>query len=871
LRRAAKERINSGRMPRHRISLPAALLLPVGLGLAGAGFFFGASQASAQAIEESEREFLRGHYEAVIKTAQEKVDANGYREGWRVLLVKSLLTVGRYRDAHTNALAGLAGGSGGLELRLLARQTTLFQDDSAGAARQLADLKLLIEQRFGSFQSEDAVPLGQALLLLGMEPKLVLENCFRRAEALDPPIREAFLASGQLALDKHDFALAAERFRAGLKKFPDDPEMESGLARAFAAGDRDQMLTHIQAALDLNPRHIPTLLLLADHLIDAEQYDEAEKQLALVLGINPHRPEALACRAVLAHLRNDPAAERQFRSDALRYWSNNPQVDYLIGQKLARKYRFAEAAEAQKRALDFDPSYLPASRELAEDLLRLGQDDEGWKLAQSVHARDDYDVTAYNLVTLRDQMEKFQTVSNAAFIVHMSAHEAPLYGGAVLELLGRARETLCRKYGVELTRRTTVDIFPEQKDFAVRTFGLPGNPGYLGVCFGSVITANSPASQAPNPANWQDVLWHEFCHVVTLNATRNRMPRWLSEGISVYEERQADPAWGERMNLAYRDLILQGKLTPLGELSGAFLTPKNSKDLQFAYYESSLVVEFLVERHGLETLKTILHDLRDGGEINKAIAAHTAPLPELEKQFAAFARNKAVALAPEADLDKPPADVSAAEAAAWDLLHPHNYYRKLDEAQKLMEAKRWADAKPVLAALAESYAGERRAENPLWLLAVTERNLQETNAELAALVKLAARESDFVDLEVRLIELFSAQKDWPAVMNHAQRLLAINPLISAPYRALAEAGVAAGKPDVAIGADRNLLLLDPPDPAAVHFELARLLHARGGAESEAKRHVLQALEEAPRFRDAQCLLLEIEGNKGAPADRDKHT
>ena len=130
---------------------------------------------------------------------------------------------------------------------------------------------------------------------------------------------------------------------------------------------------------------------------------------------------------------------------------------------------------------------------------------------------------------------------------------------------------------MELTRPTTVEIFPDQKDFAVRTFGMPGNPGYLGVCFGSVITANSPASQAPNPANWEDVLWHEFCHVVTLNATKNRMPRWLSEGISVYEERQANPAWGERMNLAYREMILDGKLTPLGKLSGAFLAAEKRR------------------------------------------------------------------------------------------------------------------------------------------------------------------------------------------------------------------------------------------------------------------------------------------------------
>jgi hypothetical protein len=55
-----------------------------------------------------------------------------------------------------------------------------------------------------------------------------------------------------------------------------------------------------------------------------------------------------------------------------------------------------------------------------------------------------------------------------------------------------------------------------------------------------------------------------------------------------------------------------------------------------------------------------------------------------------------------------------------------------------------------------------------------------------------------------------------------------------------------------------MLLLDPPDPAEVHFRLARLLRKAG--DPAAKRHVLQALEEAPRFRDAHRLLLEIAGD-----------
>jgi tetratricopeptide (TPR) repeat protein len=842
-------------MPKCIKSLSETCLQPAGRWIGVWGCLLLASLAAAQSVQETHKQLLRGEYETVIRVTQKKVEGGAYQDDWRIMLLQSLLATGRYHEAYTNAMAG-AADSYNLTLRLLARETALYQNDAAGARRQLAETKQLIERRFGEFQNDDATALGQALLLLGVEPRLVLDNCFRRAEKADPPSREAFLATGQLALDKHDFALAADAFRAGLKKFPDDPEMESGLARAFESGDQQEVMKHIQAALAANPRHVPSLLLLANHLIDAEEYDQAGQQLALALKVNPHCPEALAYRAVLALLRNDSAGAKQDRADALQFWRANPAVDYLIGQKLARKYRFEEAAAEQRKALDFDPAYLAARRELAEDLLRLGQDAEGWELAQSAHAEDNYDVTLYNLVTLHDQMAKYQTLTNADFIVHMTAHEAALYGPRVLDLLARAKAALCLKYGVELTHPTQVEIFPEQKDFAVRTFGMPGNPGYLGVCFGSVITANSPASQAPNPANWEDVLWHEFCHVVTLNETRNRMPRWLSEGISVFEERQANPAWGERMNLAYRKMILDGKLTPLGELSGAFLSPKKSEDLLFAYYESSLVVEFLVRERGLETLKAILRDLRDGQEINRAITAHTVPLRELENQFDAYARAQVGALAPGADLEKPPEN----DDAAWDRAHPNNYYLKMRQARKLMDDKNWEQARPLLESVAASYAGERRADNPLWLLSVTERNLNDTNAELASLKKLAERESDFVDLDLRLIELSAAEKDWAAAANDANQLLAVNPLIAAPYAALAQAEDALGDNEQAIAAYRRLLLLDPADPAEVHFQLARLLHARGNAEPEAKRHVLQALEEAPRFREAQRLLLQIEGH-----------
>ncbi len=81
----------------------------------------------------------------------------------------------------------------------------------------------------------------------------------------------------------------------------------------------------------------------------------------------------------------------------------------------------------------------------------------------------------------------------------MEPREADLYGRRVLDLLGRARKTLCERYGAEPPSPVIVEIFPQRKEFAVRTFGLPGADGLLGVCFGRVITANSPAIAGGEP------------------------------------------------------------------------------------------------------------------------------------------------------------------------------------------------------------------------------------------------------------------------------------------------------------------------------------------------------------------------------------
>ena len=507
--------------------------------------------------------------------------------------------------------------------------------------------------------------------------------------------------------------------------------------------------------LKLNPHHVPSLLFVVDHHIDAERYDDARQVLDQVLTVNPLCPEAWAFGAVLAHLDNDLAGERTARDQALSTWSTNPQVDHLIGRKLSGKYRFREGSQYQRQALECDSVFQPAQLQLAMDLLRTGEEEEGWRRAALVFEVDEYNVVAHNLVQLQANLSRFRTLENKDFVIRMDAREAGIYGDRVLNLLMRAKQVLCAKFALQIDEPVTVEIFPQQQDFAIRTFGLPGGAGFLGVCFGRVITANSPASQGNTPSNLESVLWHEFCHVVTLQKTRNRMPRWLSEGISVYEESQANHVWGQRLDPTYRQMILGGGLTPVSQLSGAFLNPPTPSHLQFAYLESALVVEYLVGKHGQEVLNRMLADLGDGLSINDVLQRHCGSLHALDQEFELYARDLAERLCPTQPgkrsswrrMPRPPT-WPGSSSSTRAISRPC-----AADARQLMDEHRSEEARLPLEKMLELYPDYVGPDNAYRPLADMCRESGDTQKERELLAGLAVRKGDAVDVYPRLMEL----------------------------------------------------------------------------------------------------------------------
>ena len=165
------------------------------------------------------------------------------------------------------------------------------------------------------------------------------------------------------------------------------------------------------------------------------------------------------------------------------------------GDHVARNYRFEEAVELTRRALQLDPANIQASADLGTHLLRVGDEPGARRALETAFKADPYDVVTFNQLAMLDTVDKFQTFRDGDLVVRLHPDEAGVMRDQVVPLARRALDTLSEKYQFKPTGPILVEMFPKHDDFAVRTIGLPGFVGALGACFGKVVTLDSPRAQ----------------------------------------------------------------------------------------------------------------------------------------------------------------------------------------------------------------------------------------------------------------------------------------------------------------------------------------------------------------------------------------
>jgi cellulose synthase operon protein C len=736
--------------------------------------------------------------------------------------------------------AGAARGSldASLELGLL-----YFESGQAEAAREA------FAAVGGAFGPNDSglsyARAGRAVAAIG-DPRQA--NALFRAAATRAPDSALIHAWwGDLFLARHAHAEAVPVYRDALERDPKWAPAHLGLARALAESDPEAAAASLARALTIDPLLVEAHLLRVDRALDADRRAEALAALETATAAGAGRYDVQARHAVLALLDNRTADFEARAADLLRRRPGSGEVYRLAAAAAARQYQFDRAVELGRRAVATNERDVRGWSELGLHLARAGDEKAAYDALSRAFRTDPYDPVTYNLLNMLETLGTFATISHDVATIRLHPDEQALLEPYVRDVVTRALDSFAERYGYRPPSPLHIELFNQHDDFAVRTAGLPGVlMNALGVCFGRVVAMVSPKARRPGSFSWQETLWHELAHVVTLQLSNQRVPRWLTEGISVHEERRARAGWGREGDLPFAQALTAGKALRLADLEGGFLAPDT---IGLAYYEASLLVEHIERHDGIEAIRTLLKAYGEGLGTDEAVqrvlgidlaALDARFFAELKTRYAALMR----ALGPPAFTGAPGSgDTLAGLLMAGDALL----------ADGNAEGARAAYERA--AALVPHAAGDM---SPHLRIAAVALNAGDRAAARAALLKALDADYANVDIARRLAALADEDGDAAASRAAWSRIIEIDPFDPAAHTQAGRAAMAERQLDVAEREFRAAIAAGAVNLSDAHTDLGEVL-LELGKNDEARRHAVRALEGAPTFERAQILLLKAVG------------
>jgi tetratricopeptide (TPR) repeat protein len=844
-----------------------------------------------------------GRYEEAIASFTTLVAADPDSAEARAGLGAALIAVGRYQEAATGletfltehpdasgVRLGLAAALAELGRydeaeRLLAQEVERRGVDRHPARARLGELRLGAGDRDAATAHFDALidaynrgetkrapelhAVAVACRHLGVEdPQLFKDalTAFDQAIAADPQSVEARVALGELFLEKYNGTEARGEVEAALALNPRHPGALLAMARVLHFEGAYAAMEQAKRSLETNPGFVPGRVFVAQLLLELEDYGEAEAEARRALDTNPRSLDAQAILAAARYLQGDDAGFHQIERTVL---AQNPRfADFynLLGDACVRNRLYRQAADFGLRAVELEPKSWRGWGLAGLNQLRVGEIENGRASLERSFAGDPYNVWNKNTLDLIDTFAGFGAHRSRRFEMVARADEAELLAPYVLELAEEAYDALSKRYQVEPPTPIRLELYPSHADFSVRTIGLAGM-GALGVCFGNVIAQDSPRARPQGHFNWGSTLWHELAHTFTLAVSEHRVPRWLTEGLSVLEERRARPGWGDDLSPLFLAAWRDGELLPVGDLNQGFVRPNSPEQIALSYYQASLVVELIERDWGFDTLLAMLRGYRDHRSTDQILRDELEVEPaEFDRRFEAFLEQSfggaKTALGPaqanpeeggaEGSIELP--DASDLETAARD--QPGSFPAQLSWGLHLIGEDRAQEAVPFLERARDLYPQYVGPDSPYLLLAEIHRDRGDREAaarELRAF--LAVNETDYqARLELAAIEQELGKE--AAALDVLEEAIYVYPLEMELHRRMADLYAAAGDAAGLVRARSALVALRPTDMARALYDLAQAQLAAGDARA-ARRQVLRALEIAPAYEDAQRLLLRL--------------
>src|SRR5262249_43021539 len=469
---------------------------------------------------------------------------------------------------------------------------------------------------------------GRALRALGRfeEAKAAYIDASQAAPR-DPAIETAF---GELFLDAFNRNEALKSFQTALRVDSKYVPALLGSARALSDEDPPQAGAIAKIALEINSSSVPLHVFLAEEAIDAGKRDDGRKSLQAALSVNPSSLEAHALMAGLAYVEDKTPEFDSEMQKVLAIAPNYGEAYRVVAEMASHNYRYEDAAALAQKAVGLDPNNARILSDMGIHLLRTGDETEARSLLERSFQLNGSNQVTYNLLQMMDTLDKFVTVRDGDLILKIDKDEAPVLQEPALSLAHEALNNYIKRYNFTPKGPILIEIFPKHDHFAVRTAGLPGMVGALGVCFGRVVVADSPHAR-PGEFQWEATLWHELAHVITLQMSNYRVPRWLTEGISVWEEKQHRPEWARGMDMSFAQMLNRKETLKLRDLNAAFT---DGRTISLAYFEGGLLVEHIVGKYGEDGLHKLLYAYGKGLDFEAALKeALNVNIDQLQADF----------------------------------------------------------------------------------------------------------------------------------------------------------------------------------------------------------------------------------------------
>ena len=777
-------------------------------------------------------------------------------------------------DAAAVAVLGeLAAAQGKYDDAIALLQPAARREPGSEAALQLG----LLQQQLGHAKAAAALLEG----VLQQNTSTEVESLFRAARAAhalgrpreansffrvaggssaDPAIHTAW---GLLFLEKSNKPEALRSLQDALKADAEWAPAHAGVGRVLADENPPAAAAAAQRALEIDPELAFAHLLLAELDIDNSRYDDARGRIETVLKRNPSHLEARSWLAALSYVRDDLTS---YEAEVKRILAINAVYGdvYRIAAALsARNYRFDEAVALARQAVALDPANTKAFGDLGMHLMRTGDEAEARRALERSFEADPFDRLTWNLLTLLDKLDKFVVEKSGDLIFKFDPEEAPVMREYVIPLAHEALKALSARYDYTPKGPILIEVFPIHDDFAVRTLGLPGLLGALGACFGRVVTMDSPKAKEPGTFSWQATLWHELAHVITLQMSNQRVPRWLTEGTSVYEEGQARAEWGRDMEVPFAMAMQRGDILKLKDLNAGFTRPET---IGLAYYQASLLVDHIAATYGHPALRKLIRTYGEGADQEAALTKGLGvSLDQLQEGFdkslqAKFGKLLSALRTSKAEgAPAPPrAQPSIESLKAAVAADPGSYSAQLALGRALAAADDAAAFEPLerAAALVPTATGE---QSPNALIAALAEKRGDLPRAIRAYRAWIEHDHAAVDPARKLAALAEKAGDEAAARFAHERVVALDPFDTKAHTGAGRFALKRADAAMAMREFKVALLTGAQDKASAHCDLGES-YLLAGRTAEAKKEALAALEIAPSFERAQDLLLRaVEG------------